>query len=998
MSSFVSSSTSADKVMSALNKGAAFTSDKWTASEWDAAEKILNPFDARLKNIMLSSVRSLFGVDNVLESDTNYKVLGDQFHTLLCERVVKEKIIKLEQPTKPDTKKGDKKKVEKKKVEKKIDVFKRENSWKIVNTELDSLFERFNTNDAHNMPMACNSKFLEMRALGFMLSAKFLINNKKKFFGKRSKLLFVNNIIVAMQKFLNASRGFEADSIMDSTKKEKICEAFLDIVEKVLIELKTEYQYDGMNVCVDTPQLLIYTDYDHAIPKKISALYDHQTQMINEVYSAIQNDKALLISLRTMTGTGKTTSACGIAEVVNCIRKYTSKKELMFIFCCTLRQVMDQVAQLVFNSGMPFGIASIDPFVGLKEINNYNCKKDVDRVVTVCGPEACIELLKKYPNAVLFLDEPTIGLDHKTDVAKYNVKLISECLPKWTILSSATLPEQLPSWILESHEVKHGDTKYIDIYSNKIHIACEIKTLDGKLMLPHYGVSSASHLEATIERIKANPFVGRTYTSNVGNALYNVISDAGVDGIPDIKAIFDNTDNLNADSLRRISMEMLSTVATKKDMIIQKVCSKIITPRTVDCIEEKSIDDDQDIVWEKAEKFSVGHEINYDIMCTTTAHRYMRPTLIATVDPIDFVHTHFNNIIEDFTTELGTVKQINDNFAQKLTLWQKQVDRSERAMDDSSIKSKEERLRNEDSLHVNKPSLRVNGFQINTIEHLRKYAKNTKNAIDKSAIRTDLDVTEILTVPMDVPDTVRILLACGVGIIGKYSGRYTAFVYSLMGDGKLAYIVADSSIAYGTNVPINNVIVTKDFTDVHSLNTIYQLISRAGRVGRSWMAEAFIPASCAQKMIESIQSDTQAHDVELANLEILHSELVENSCGIDTALIMELAKKQLEEERFKREEEERLRLKEIERLKREEEERIHREQEQQRLEELKKKRSAIGGFGRTVPISNVVNSPPASTVVVTNPASGFMRTSTNGRTGDTKSRFDRLDKSRNSRN
>jgi hypothetical protein len=304
-----------------------------------------------------------------------------------------------------------------------------------------------------------------------------------------------------------------------------------------------------------------------------------------------------------MTGTGKTTSACGIAEVVNCVRKYTSNKDLMFIFCCNLRQVMDQVAQLVFNSGIPFGIASIDKFVGLKEINNYNCKKDTDRVVTVCGPEACIELLKKYPNAVLFLDEPTIGLDHKTDVAKYNVKLISECLPKWTILSSATLPEQLPAWILESHEIKHGNTKFIDIYSNKIHIACEIKTLDGKLMLPHYGVDSTVNLSKTVERIKANPFVGRTYTSNVSNALYNIISDANVDGISDIKGVFDNTDNLNADSLRRISMDMLSTVSTKTNPIVQKICSKEITPRNVDCVEEKAVDDDADIVWEKAEKF-----------------------------------------------------------------------------------------------------------------------------------------------------------------------------------------------------------------------------------------------------------------------------------------------------------------------------------------------------------------------------------------------------------
>ena len=75
MSSFVSfDNNTADKVTSALNKGASSTADKWTASQWDAAEKILNPFDARLKKIMLSSVRSLFGVDDVLENDYYYSI------------------------------------------------------------------------------------------------------------------------------------------------------------------------------------------------------------------------------------------------------------------------------------------------------------------------------------------------------------------------------------------------------------------------------------------------------------------------------------------------------------------------------------------------------------------------------------------------------------------------------------------------------------------------------------------------------------------------------------------------------------------------------------------------------------------------------------------------------------------------------------------------------------------------------------------------------------
>ena len=52
---------------------------------------------------------------------------------------------------------------------------------------------------------------------------------------------------------------------------------------------------------------------------------------------------------------------------------------------------------------------------------------------------------------------------------------------------------------------------------------------------------------------------------------------------------------------------------------------------------------------------------------------------------------------------------------------------------------------------------------------------------------------------------------------------------SLAQKGRLAYLVADHNIAYGINFPFSRTIVCDDFTDEHSMNTIFQLMSRAGR-------------------------------------------------------------------------------------------------------------------------------------------------------------------------
>jgi len=972
----------------ALNKGASAVGEKWSYDQWNNIEKILNPFDMRLKNVMVDSVRALFGIEKANDTEHNYKALGDDFFDNICKRLISENMVSSDDCIIDDGKTKSKKTA---KPLKKADVIKRDNSWSIVNKELDSLFSNFKLDDNYHVPNAMNSKYLEIRGIGFIVCARYLIKNKKKFTGKKSKLLFVNNIIVAMQKFMNMTHGLTADSIIDSSAQTCISEKFLTVMNRVLSEVKKTYDYNGMDVCVDTPQLLIYTDFDQIIPKKASSLYSHQVQMIESMNTSIKNDTPLMISLRTMTGTGKTTSALGIAEVVNCVRKYSDKKDLMFIFCCNIRQVMDQVAQLVFNANIPFGIAVIDKFIGLREINNYNCKKDSDRVVTVCGPDACIELLKKYSNTVLFLDEPTIGLDHKTDIAKTNVKLITECLPKWTILSSATLPSTLPQWIIENHEVKYGKTQFVDIYSNKIHIACEIKTLDGNLLIPHNGCTTHTMLGETIERIKANPFVGRTYTSHMASELNKIVNKLGVNNIPNITEFFDNVDNLTADNLRSVCMEMLTSTSKSSDELVTNVCSQTIRPRDIDCIEDTPAKSQDDIVWESAPKYVVGNNNDYSKLGTTDAHRFMRPTLVATIDPVSFIESNFKNLYDDFTQQFGSVKQINDNFEQKFSFWQKQVDRSEKEKLDSAISSKEDRLRNSEDIHNGKPQLRFTGFQINTIEHIRKYAKGTKNIIDKSSVRQELDMTDVMTAPMDIPDIVRVLLACGIGIIGRYGGRYTHFVRTFMDEGKLAYIIADSSIAYGTNVPINIVVVTKEFSDSHSINTIYQLISRAGRVGRSWIAEAFIDQECAKKIVESIQTNNDKLNIELVHLEELHTELVENSCDIDDALIFELARKKIEEIAKERAEQEKRAREEEERIKREQAERLKIEEEKRKLEELKARRT--GNFQRITQVASVVSQPPVNATI--KPTSGFQR-GTNTNTGKApQSRFDRLKQMQN---
>ncbi len=313
-----------------------------------------------------------------------------------------------------------------------------------------------------------------------------------------------------------------------------------------------------------------------------------------------------------------------------------------------------------------------------------------------------------------------------------------------------------------------------------------------------------------------------------------------------------------------------------------------------------------------------------------------------------------------------------------------------------------EREQAQDSLSESKPTVKFPGhFQINTRDHIRKYAKKTSIAIDVTKVRSEIDCTNIITKSYNVSEDLLLLLCAGIGVYTfseEIDPRYFGLVLEYAEAGKLAYIVSDSSIAYGTNYPINRVFVTKEFSDTHSLNTVYQLISRAGRVGKSWLAEAFVDDDCAKRIISMTRvSDTD--NIEIKHLNELYSDIKKANDEKDRELLEELLRKKAEVDGKKKKElakkraEEEAKLRAEEEAKRQAEEaerkRIEAEaQEKRKLDEIRAKRNAANT--KTVPLTNVVNSQPSGNVTI---ASAFSRQSAKPSAGQsTNDRFARLQK------
>jgi hypothetical protein len=206
-----------------------------------------------------------------------------------------------------------------------------------------------------------------------------------------------------------------------------------------------------------------------------------------------------------------------------------------------------------------------------------------------------------------------------------------------------------------------------------------------------------------------------------------------------------------------------------------------------------------------------------------------------------------------------------------------------------------QRIKDEDKLSkllqsFSPPTIKFPEFgHINSDEHIKKYAMNSKSKIIKRFVRTPMSLESLPIDKFSVPDDVLTLLFAGVGIYTHSHPNIDQFylnrVLDLASDGRLAYLIADSSICYGTNYPINRVFITNEFSKIHSTNTLFQLMGRAGRVGKSWIAEAYVTDEIAKRIIDYTRNKD---DLEIENMNYVYEHILQDD------IVQELMKKELE--------------------------------------------------------------------------------------------------------
>lgn len=913
-------STSVDKmsinranVIKALQTGSTEMSKKLTKGQWEQTEKIL---DQRTMDV-IDMLKCLGEGKEYIEKQKSLRVAGDQHYENIIkknftvenhdlEKELEKLRNKYDNDDSNDVKntncnnkengkgKGKGKGKEKKIKMKKADVIRMENSNKFITKEVMNVMKKLKA-EKFTPLTALTSDIMELKIVGFIYALWHTKRHHEKYLSDKEKYYpFVLSVIVSVSRLLRRHSDYIGNDINCSTKTHKISQLAIKDLKNMLRSTIKMFPYTGLSFYKYAPKLIIDSEFDKYLPRGGIKPYKNQVDVIK--FMKKNFDTGFLLSYKAMISSGKTTCVVALLSLLRTFRREKGKNYIL-LFCCNSIPVKSQVARLCWCSQTPFATASIDKG-RLKKIKNYNCESWDKCECIVGSPDAIHRILTdscksdiddKY---ILFLDEPTIGADiDGSDSLNQNVSVMMS-MPKRAILSSATLPDidKLTKFV-NDYTKKIPDGVTGTVLSCDIYIGCDLYDYDRNSVIPHKNCKKVNVLNNIIKSVKNDPFLGRIYTHNIAQDIWKKSTNIGLD-VPDIEKDFMDIDNLSAENVKKVALEMLE-MSTVDDETVEKVCKYdegTEESKGVDSDDDSFCEESDDDVWEDPKSNS----IDFTKLGTSQAHIFATMTLIASIDPVAFATEKFKELLSDVKTDVGSAKNVTTLFDRQIVNYENQLNgimkkqnKTEGSTGAESYKDgkggsisvgRKKTLSKKAAPSESADMGKELGYlaypkpnfpeyaSINSKDHFDKYSSDKKTKI---IYREPIEIGTIDYNSFVVPDIIMLLLFCGIGIYApndpSLDPNYTHIVYQLAEEGRLAYVIANSSISYGVNMPIGKVILTEMFAKLHSVHTIFQLLGRTGRVGRSWKAEAYVSKYCAD-LIVAYTSDSDKYNLELVNM------------------------------------------------------------------------------------------------------------------------------------
>jgi hypothetical protein len=389
------------------------------------------------------------------------------------------------------------------------------------------------------------------------------------------------------------------------------------------------------------------------------------------------------------------------------------------------------------------------------------------------------------------MDEPTAGAENgveNNDMQSVVAKIIA-ILPKQSVLLSATLP----NLITEFPTLATRRSDIIMVETQRLPVGCVAIAPDGNQLLPHEISSNFDEFVSVVKSLQTDALMQRFYTPGPVYKLAKIIEKYAGDKLPighRFESVITNIGDISHKAIRIYAVELLSWVTSQDYAYGEEIYQHLVKNPTMNIRDPKAIESSSFVVDHVA---SEGRALAVTTTFTVTNEEQNIETLddliknamAPYIDQIPDVHVH----LRDY---LHRKEEYNRQY-------------------EAFLKAKKP----EEADMLTAPEfswpIQIAGF---------------------SAVLSDEE--------MGILDGT--MVANMLSGLGKYDpAKMTPYERDVVmreaGHGRLACLFSSPDIVYGTNMALITVFIGAGYGHIATRNSLYQLIGRAGRTGKSHKAK-----------------------------------------------------------------------------------------------------------------------------------------------------------------
>lgn len=438
-------------------------------------------------------------------------------------------------------------------------------------------------------------------------------------------------------------------------------------------------------------------------------------------------------------------------------------------------------------------------------------------------------LLEALPDTfIVYFDEAFAAADKEVTAR------IMKNLPKISVFVSATLAEreQIPTiinYFKNKHELSNDDfIKYVK--SDTQHISCEFISPIGNIISPHHFVETREDLVNFLELLERTPLIQRGYSNLIVYHMYTKLKDHLPSEL-ELSNIFRYFGSLSNDKIREYGINILKFIVNNFTLFdnIRKI---------------------------EIEKYK---NTDKDKLFTNNSHYFSEENLLHVTNPSDF-GLYVNEITENLLKDSPQLKNYIGNYQKSLKNIENSIANSEKNS------KKEDQIDEISELKESAGSVKFNydtKYIVNSSKHSDLYHGRFK------VNKTNSELFD-LSVIQDFDETYAKLFLSRIGIYNQSSMNESEMEIFLKYKDYFRFILSNPSITYGTNLNLTIVDIDDNMSLISTKNTLYQLIGRAGRKGKSKSASVFFRSwDIFEKIIDYDDTNIEANQIETNLLNIV---------------------------------------------------------------------------------------------------------------------------------